>query len=376
MDDAAPLRIALDDASQAAIVGAVARAHGLHAGMVDPGAPLLEAARRARVSNSLWIVEVDRLHRERTTPGAAIVALRSADPGATLLLAQGRRLVVDSLLQGWARQAGAIGFIPGMAVERFDSTVKAALRPAIEHFGIEWIDAAARRALDDVVAGAAAAPVPAASTARAAAGHGSGLASHAALAHSHRALARLEAAGLDLAALDAWARSPLGFECGERIWHLGTYRDCFIGSAAVTRLSERLSVERALAVELGEAMRRARHLQHVLNEHPFRDAALFYRFTPCTARVAAINLASLLAHVVGRGGFERANRLYLGRTYRDCFIGAEAAEWLRDRYGLDVDEAIYVGEALVDLGVARHVAGEHDFKDAGLYYEFTGFGRE
>jgi hypothetical protein len=64
-----------------------------------------------------------------------------------------------------------------------------------------------------------------------------------------------------------------------------------------------------------------------------------------------------------------ATRRWRLRSYPDCVVGQEVTALWAQRYGLARGEAVVLGRAAVALGLMRHVAGEHDFEDAELFYE-------
>lgn len=63
------------------------------------------------------------------------------------------------------------------------------------------------------------------------------------------------------------------------------------------------------------------------------------------------------------------NRRWRLREYPDCVVGDEVVGLWSRRHGLARGEAVVLGRAAVALGLMRHVAGEHDFEDAELFYE-------
>jgi hypothetical protein len=71
---------------------------------------------------------------------------------------------------------------------------------------------------------------------------------------------------------------PDGVAVRDRRHLLRTYRRCFVGRDAVDWFVAREGLTRDEAVELGRKLMERRLLRHVLDEHDFKDAALFYRF--------------------------------------------------------------------------------------------------
>lgn len=84
----------------------------------------------------------------------------------------------------------------------------------------------------------------------------------------------------ELARLVNQLRSILDIRDREYGFPARTYPRCFIGEEAVAAmLVAGLARDEADAVALGNVLLTAGVIRHVLDEHPFRNAALFYRFT-------------------------------------------------------------------------------------------------
>ncbi len=82
---------------------------------------------------------------------------------------------------------------------------------------------------------------------------------------------------LDLKTLAAQMRS--GITIADRRYRLNLYPQCFIGSEAVDWLMETQKATKEEAIRLGQALILKGIIRHVLNEHAFADAYLFYQFT-------------------------------------------------------------------------------------------------
>ncbi len=102
---------------------------------------------------------------------------------------------------------------------------------------------------------------------------------------------------------------------------------------------------------------------------PQGNGALLEERSPDLWTVAELD--AVLARLAGPGGVERADRRHLLRIYRDCFVGGEAIEWLGKHEGLTREEALQLGERLVELGRVRHVLDEHGFRDGHYFYRFA-----
>ena len=59
------------------------------------------------------------------------------------------------------------------------------------------------------------------------------------------------------------------------------------------------------------------------------------------------------------------------RTYPKCFVGSEAvAQLVKEGIALDAENAVHIGNMLLDAGVFHHVLDEHAFKNEKLFYRF------
>lgn len=60
------------------------------------------------------------------------------------------------------------------------------------------------------------------------------------------------------------------------------------------------------------------------------------------------------------------------RTYKDSFLGSEAVEYMVSS-GMTscAEDALRLGNALLEAGLLAHVMRDHDFQDKPLFYRFT-----
>ena len=75
-----------------------------------------------------------------------------------------------------------------------------------------------------------------------------------------------------------------------------------------------------------------------------------------------------------RNAFDIQDRTYgLSRTtYKRCFIGTEGvAKMVEKGLAKNADDALSIGNLLIDAGLMRHVLGEHHFKNEHLFYRFV-----
>lgn len=168
-------------------------------------------------------------------------------------------------------------------------------------------------------------------------------------------------------AQDLAAALLAGGNVADRRYHLRKYPECIVGKDAVGWLSKRYGVSREDGVLLGDALLRSGYLHHVVKEQPFADAEYFYRVaTP--GRFDAIPLGSVTDFLRGTKGLV-ADRVWRGVNFLQCMVGSEAVDAIAAHFRLTRAEATVLGQSLVDLGLLRHVADEHPFADANLFYE-------
>eukprot|EP00242_Pyramimonas_sp_CCMP2087_P004389 CAMPEP_0198202560 /NCGR_PEP_ID=MMETSP1445-20131203/5738_1 /TAXON_ID=36898 /ORGANISM="Pyramimonas sp., Strain CCMP2087" /LENGTH=350 /DNA_ID=CAMNT_0043873543 /DNA_START=222 /DNA_END=1278 /DNA_ORIENTATION=- len=70
-------------------------------------------------------------------------------------------------------------------------------------------------------------------------------------------------------------------------------------------------------------------------------------------------------------GVEVVDRTYNLTSYRQCFIGSEAVDWLiTSGAAASVEDAIALGNLIFKARLIRQVANEHAFENAYLFYRF------
>eukprot|EP00002_Diphylleia_rotans_P006755 TRINITY_DN1613_c0_g1_i2.p1 TRINITY_DN1613_c0_g1~~TRINITY_DN1613_c0_g1_i2.p1 ORF type:complete len:671 (-),score=134.95 TRINITY_DN1613_c0_g1_i2:2168-4180(-) len=71
-------------------------------------------------------------------------------------------------------------------------------------------------------------------------------------------------------------------------------------------------------------------------------------------------------------GLDIQDRKYHFRTYKKCFIGSEAARWMVvEGVAPSLEDAVVLGNILLNAGVFFHVTRDHPFKNEELYYRFA-----
>ncbi|MEM8604607.1 MAG: hypothetical protein AAGF24_12330 [Cyanobacteria bacterium P01_H01_bin.121] len=186
---------------------------------------------------------------------------------------------------------------------------------------------------------------------------------------------------IDLDALATAMQSPAGLDIQDRRYRLKIYPACFVGAEAVDWLVQNRGCSRQEAEDVGIEMMRLGLITHVSNEQPFQDTYFFYRFTrdfnlpvitqsgDVQNRSTNLDLDRVATDMFGPEGLDIRDRRYNFTVYPDCFVGSEAVDWLVQRYKIARQEAVEVGQLLVDNRIVHHVVDEHDFEDAYLFYE-------
>ncbi|EAZ89422.1 DEP domain-containing protein [Crocosphaera chwakensis] len=64
------------------------------------------------------------------------------------------------------------------------------------------------------------------------------------------------------------------------------------------------------------------------------------------------------------------NRRYRLKSYPKCFIGSELVDWLTKNLTISSEEAVKIGQQLIDQKIIHHVHNEQEFKNDYLFYRF------
>lgn len=159
-------------------------------------------------------------------------------------------------------------------------------------------------------------------------------------------------------------------DLADRRWRLHTYPECFVGREAVETWMARGRLSRPAALALGQALHRLGVVRHVLDEHPFEDAELFY-VVDDPAAPSHPPLDRMLRTLMGPGGVPVADRSHLGRSYPRCWVARDAVSWLVHHQGLTRAQATRCLRRLQHAGALEHVLQAHRVLDAELFFRFT-----
>jgi small-conductance mechanosensitive channel len=72
----------------------------------------------------------------------------------------------------------------------------------------------------------------------------------------------------------------------------------------------------------------------------------------------------------GSDGVDIRDRRFSFRVYRQCFLGSDAVNWLMKQEQATREEAILMGQLMVEQDLIHHVLDEHGFEDSPLFYRF------
>jgi Domain found in Dishevelled, Egl-10, and Pleckstrin (DEP) len=68
-----------------------------------------------------------------------------------------------------------------------------------------------------------------------------------------------------------------------------------------------------------------------------------------------------------------ADRSYRLKTYKQCFVGSEAVDYLVQSGATATrDDAVLLGNAFIEMHLIEHVLRDHPFKDDYFFYRFVG----
>ncbi|MEW6496170.1 MAG: mechanosensitive ion channel domain-containing protein [Cyanobacteriota bacterium] len=87
-------------------------------------------------------------------------------------------------------------------------------------------------------------------------------------------------------------------------------------------------------------------------------------------KLASIDIESLVRAMQEPGGVEIKDRHHHMNIYPRCFVGSEAVEWLMQTQNCTREDAIQLGQLLVDRGIIHHVSDEQPFRDGYIFYRF------
>jgi len=84
-----------------------------------------------------------------------------------------------------------------------------------------------------------------------------------------------------------------------------------------------------------------------------------------------ISVRQLGMEMRSQTGVEIKTRRYKLKLYQRSFLGNEAVDWIVKKVKVSREDAIALGQKMIEKGVFQHVANEHQFKDEPLFYRFN-----
>ena len=165
-------------------------------------------------------------------------------------------------------------------------------------------------------------------------------------------------------------RSTGGLDIRDRMHHLRSYRQCLVAREAVDWMVRALKVSRAEATQIGRRLVALGWMRHVLDEHDFDDAELFFtaavdmQAAPLSPPVDDLRQAlRALDGGIPLGAYRRGLLVH-----RRCASGRRVVDWLVARHEVSRDTAVQWAAQLMRKGMLRHVFDDQAFRDDGTLY--------
>lgn len=347
-----PRRVVLEFASepQEAIVCAALSAHGVEVSALPPSAHLETAIKQAmsEAQSPLLLIDLAALAQLSTSAEDFCAWKKSHCAAADLILYCGGLHAVHPQARAWAQRLGAHDLLPGCDIAHWRDSLLPSVRTILSVAETSADETAIQRALQAL-------PAVLDDTTR--------------VAQAWRELDVVRRFGFDAGDLANALRDKHGVAIRARRYRAKIYGECFVGTDAVGWIAQTAVVSRADAVRIGHALLELGHLYHVVREQPFEDGNFFYRVSANTPRLHALDLCNVTARLRDSGVRIR-DRKFHGVTYPACFVGADAVAWLRASYQLSVNEAMTLGQWLIDLFIVHHVVDSQPFRDGKFFYRF------
>lgn len=179
----------------------------------------------------------------------------------------------------------------------------------------------------------------------------------------------------DPAAQQLWnaMRTPGGLDIRDRMYRLRTYPQCFVGREAVDWMVQHYRVSRDDAVRMGQRLSALGLLSHVLQEHDFEDAELFYELaTPRGASLVTGPSANGLRAALraARPSIVQEHSRGVLR-HRECATGAAIVSWIARARQVSRETATHWALQLMREGGLRHVYDDAPFRDDRTLYRIV-----
>ncbi len=87
-------------------------------------------------------------------------------------------------------------------------------------------------------------------------------------------------------------------------------------------------------------------------------------------RINSLELEEIVTQMRNTGGVKIKNRRYRLKNYYSCFVGSEAVNWMVNNLNISTEEAIRLGQRLIDEEFIHHVLFRENFQNEYLFYRF------
>lgn len=84
-----------------------------------------------------------------------------------------------------------------------------------------------------------------------------------------------------------------------------------------------------------------------------------------------ISIRQLALEMHSEKGVEIKTRRHKLMLFQRCFLGNEAVDWIANKVKISREDALVLGQKMLDKGIFQHVTNEHQFKDEPLFYRFN-----
>lgn len=84
-----------------------------------------------------------------------------------------------------------------------------------------------------------------------------------------------------------------------------------------------------------------------------------------------ISVRQLAVAMHSEQGVTIKTRRYKLKLYQRCFLGNEAVDWIIKKVKVSREDAIALGQKMLEKGIFEHVTDDHQFKDEPLFYRFN-----
>lgn len=347
-----PRRVVLALASepQEVVLCAALAAQGVAVTSLPPSAHLETAAMQAMrdAQPPLLLIDIAVLAQLATGAAEFCAWKRRHCADADLILYCSGLHAVHAQALAWVQRLGARNLLPGCDLAHWRDSLLPTLNTILTALGAG--------AVDESVAQRAVRALPAM------------LDNTTLVGRAWRQFDALRAFDLGPDALIAKILDAGGVDIRARLYRMKTYDECFVGNEAVDWLAQVSGVARADAVRIGQALLELGRIYHVAREQPFQDGNFFYRVPANTPRLNALDLCAVSECM--REGVGIRNRKFHGITYPQCFVGAEAVTWMRHSLELSENEAMTLGQRLMDLFIVQHVVDQQPFRNGKFFYRF------